>query len=88
MVRNEQIPEMGAFARAVARAVRDAVEEAGVSGSELGRRLMGPGGKPRAQSYASLRLNGRKAWTLDELDVIAGIVDVSVDDLMERARKR
>lgn len=80
MVRNAQIPEMGKFAQAWASAVKSAVASAGVSGSELARRL------DRAQSYVSLRLNGRRAWTLDELDQIARVLNMSVDELMERAR--
>lgn len=71
---------MGVFATAWAAAVRAAVEDAGLSGSALARRL------DRAQSYVSVRLNGRKAWTLDELDQIARVIGVTVDDLMERAR--
>lgn len=80
MVRNEELPEMGAFAKAVAQAVKRESAAAGVSGSELGRRL------DRAQSYVSLRLNGRKAWTLDELDAIARILGTTVDALMRAAR--
>ena len=74
------MPELGQFARAYARAVKAAVDAAGISGSELGRRL------GRAQSYASLRLNGRRAWTLDELDQIAALLGVTADELMQRAR--
>lgn len=88
MVRNESIPEMGEFARAVARVVKEAADAAGLSGSELARRLVAPNGNPRAQSYASVRLNGRKAWTLDELDEIAGWLGLTVDEIVTRARSR
>lgn len=71
---------MGAFAQAWARAVKESVEGAGMSGSALARRI------GRAQSYVSVRLNGRKAWTLDELDQIARVLGVTVDALMDRAR--
>ncbi len=81
MVKNSEIPPMGEFARAYARAVRAAVDDNGMSGSELARRL------GRAQSYISLRLQGRKAWTLDELDAIASIIGMNPQDLMERARR-
>ncbi|MHA7132582.1 helix-turn-helix domain-containing protein [Oerskovia turbata] len=80
MVRNEEMPKMGAFAKAVASAVKASVDDAGVSGSALARHL------DRAQSYASTRLNGHKAWTLDELDQIASLIDVSVEEILERAR--
>lgn len=72
---------MGAFAAAVAAAVKERASAAGVSGSELGRRL------DRAQSYVSLRLNGRKAWTLDELDSVARILGTTVDEIMRAARE-
>lgn len=81
MVRNSEMPEMGEFARAYARAVRAAVDAAGLSGSEVARRL------GRAQSYASVRLQGRKAWTLDELDDIAHILGMEPEDLLDRARR-
>lgn len=80
MVRNSELPELGSFATACAIAVRDAVAGAGISGNELSKRM------GRAQSYVSLRLQGRRAWTLDELDAIAVIIDVPVSELIERAR--
>lgn len=81
MVRNEQMPDMGQYAKAVAKAVRAATENAGISGAELGRRL------GRAQSYASVRLQGRRAWTTDEVDQIAIMLDMPVDDLWRLARQ-
>lgn len=65
------MPEMGVFATAVAAAVRTAAREAGVTQVEMARVL------GRAQSYVSVRWSGRKAWTLDELDVIAPLVGVT-----------
>lgn len=79
MVRNSELPPLGGFAQAYARAVRDAVAAAGVSGNQLSKRM------GRAQSYVSLRLQGRRAWTLDELDEIARIIDVPISELMDRA---
>ena len=81
MVRNSEIPEVGTFSQVVARVVKARLDDAGISGSELGRRL------DRAQSYASLRLNGRKAWTLDELDRISSMLGETVDGLIAEARK-
>ena len=80
MVRNSELPPLGGFASLFAQVVKEAIDAAGISGSELGRRL------GRAQSYASLRLNGRKAWTLDELDVIASMLNLAPEELMRRAR--
>ena len=74
------MPQIGGFAHAVALAVADALSAAGVSGNELARHL------DRAQSYASVRINGRKPWSMEELDVIARLVGVSTFDLVERAR--
>lgn len=74
------MPQIGGFAHAVALAVSDALASAGVSGNELARHL------DRAQSYASVRINGRKPWSMEELDVIARLVGVSTFDLVERAR--
>ena len=78
VVRNSEL--LGGFASLFARYVKRAADEAGLSGSEIGRRL------GRAQSYASLRLNGRKAWTLDELDAIADMLGITPAELVERAR--
>ena len=80
VVRNSELPPLGGFASLFARYVKRAADEAGLSGSEIGRRL------GRAQSYASLRLNGRKAWTLDELDAIADMLGITPAELVERAR--
>lgn len=65
MVRNEELPEMGAFAVKASTAVRQRVQAAGLTQVQVAEAL------GRAQSYVSLRWNGRKAWTLNELDVIA-----------------
>lgn len=80
MVRNDELPQMGAYAKAVADAVKVAVEAAGISGSGLARRL------GKAQSYVSLRLNGRKAWNTEEVDQIAAILGTDPFDLISRAR--
>lgn len=72
---------MGAYARAVAKAVKTAAENQGISGSAIGRHL------GRAQSYASTRLNGRRAWTTDEVDQIAALLGVTVERLWESARE-
>ena len=80
MVRNSELPPLGGFASLFAQVVKEAIDAAGISGSELGRRL------GRAQSYASLRLNGRRAWDLYEVDAIADMLGVSTDELIDRAR--
>ena len=80
MVRNSELPPIGGFASVFARAIKDAVEERGLSGSEIGRRL------GRAQSYASLRLNGRRAWDLYEVDAIADMLGVSTDEFPSSIR--
>lgn len=82
MVRNSELPVVGNFARAVAAAVKAEADAAGLSSVRLGREL------GRAQSYANLRLNGRRAWTLDELDTIARVLGTTVDALMVKAREQ
>jgi plasmid maintenance system antidote protein VapI len=81
MVRNEQLSPLGDYARAVAKAVAQALEDANISGAALGRHL------DRAQSYASLRIQGRRPWTTDEVDRIAELLGIPVDDLWSAARK-
>lgn len=81
MVKNSEMPEMGAYAKAVAQAVRDAIAAAGVSSVKLGAHL------GRAQSYASTRLQGRRAWTTDEIDQIATLLGIPLDAIWEAAKK-
>lgn len=82
MVRNSEIPAVGGFASLFARVIKEATEDAGLSGSEVARRL------GRAQSYVSVRLNGRKSWTLDELDDIAEMLGIAPGDLIDRVRDK
>lgn len=81
MATEEKEPQLGPFATAIAAAVRSVVAGKGISGSQLARHLN------RAQSYASYRLNGRKSWTMEEVDQIAEILDIEVDDIFDLARK-
>lgn len=81
MATEKEVPELGPFAAAIAAAVRGVVAGKGVSGSELARHLN------RAQSYASVRLNGRKSWTMEEVDQIAAYLDIEVDDIFDMARR-
>lgn len=81
MVKNSEIPEMGGYARAVAGAVKAAMEAGGLSGAALARHM------GRAQSYVSLRIQGRRAWTTDEVDTIAHLLRIDVDELWSSAQK-
>lgn len=78
MVRNEELPEMGAFAVRAATAVRARAKSAGLTQVQLAEEL------GRAQSYVSVRWSGRKAWTLNELDIIARMV--GEDDVLSLLR--
>lgn len=80
VVRNSELPAVGGLTSLFARAIKEATEDAGLSGSEVARRL------GRAQSYVSLRMNGRKSWTLDELEAIAEMLGLTSYDLIDRAR--
>lgn len=80
MVKNSEMPELGDFAKRIAQVIKEDLDAAGISGSRLAGRL------DRAQSYASNRINGRVAWTIDEIDIIADMLNVDALDLMRRAR--
>lgn len=80
MVKNSEMAELGGFAKQIALVIKDELEASGISGSRLAARL------GRAQSYASNRINGRLAWTLDEIDIIADMLGVDALDLIRRAR--
>lgn len=80
MATNEEQPRLGPFAAAMSAAVRSVVAGKRISGSDLARRLN------RAQSYVSVRLNGHKSWTLDEVDQIAKILDIEVDQIYDLAQ--
>jgi hypothetical protein len=41
----------------------------------------------RAQSYVSTRIQGRRAWITDEVDTIAVLIGVDVDDLWASAQR-
>ena len=81
MVKNSEMPELGAYATAVAKAIQNATEDAGVSGAAIARHM------GRAQSYVSTRIQGRRAWTTDEIDTIAELIGIDVDTLWASARK-
>lgn len=72
---------MGSYAMAIAKAIRAATEDAGVSGAAIARHM------DRAQSYVSTRIQGRRAWTTNEIDAIAQLIDMDVDELLASARK-
>lgn len=81
MATDEEEPVLGPFAAAIAAAVRSVVAGKGISGSQLARHLN------RAQSYASYRLNGKKSWTMEEVDQIADYLSIEVEDIFELAQK-
>lgn len=66
VVRNNQLPPISKPSREVASFIKETALAKGVSQETL-RSILNRG----ARSYISLRLNGRKAWDLDELDTIA-----------------
>lgn len=69
MVRNDQLPDIGKTATELAAYIDGLVKRKNVTQTAIGKALGN-----RAQSYVSLRLNGKRAWTLDELDKIAPLV--------------
>ena len=72
-MRNNQFPPISKSSKEIASFIKEAALVKGVSQDDL-RNILNRG----ARSYVSVRLNGLKAWDLDELDTIApalGFVD-------------
>lgn len=74
--RTGRLPQ--AFAKAVAAELNKLMDDAGLTGQRLAE-LLG-----RSVGYVSERRNGKAAWTLDDLDVIA--VELGTDGLSLLAR--
>ncbi|OXM99918.1 hypothetical protein, partial [Bifidobacterium vansinderenii] len=68
MVRNEQLPPVSGTARAIATFIKADAEQKDVSIADLARAL------GKARSYASIRYNGLKTWSFDDVDSIAPIL--------------
>lgn len=69
MVRNSEFPDIGDTATEMAQIIKEMVTDRGITQEALQRAI----GK-KARSYVSYRLNGKRAWTLDELDAIAPLL--------------
>lgn len=65
-MRNNQFPPISKPSKEIASFIKETALEKGVSQDDL-RNILDRG----ARSYISVRLNGLKAWDLDELDTIA-----------------
>jgi transcriptional regulator with XRE-family HTH domain len=82
MVGNEELSPVSAFAQHVAQKVRGLTAENGLTQMHVATRL------GRAQSYVSNRMQGRQAWTTNDLDAIAGMMGMTGMQLLEEVSRR
>ncbi|WP_074040723.1 helix-turn-helix domain-containing protein [Dermacoccus nishinomiyaensis] len=85
MVKNEQMREQGQFSRQISRFIAGMLRERDVKQREVAERL------ERTQAYVSERVNGKRSWTLDELDSISSLLGFTsglsmLEEVAERAR--
>ena len=85
MVKNEQMRAQGQFSRQISRFIAGMLRERDVKQREVAERL------ERTQAYVSERVNGKRSWTLDELDSISSLLGFSsglsmLEEVAERAR--
>ena len=85
MVKNEQMRAQGQFSRQISRFIAGMLRERDVKQREVAERL------ERTQAYVSERVNGKRSWTLDELDSISSLLGFTsglsmLEEVAERAR--
>jgi len=85
MVKNEEMREQSKFSRQISRFVAGMLRERDVKQRQVAARL------DRTQAYVSERVNGKRSWTLDELDSISGLLGFAsglsmLEEIAERAR--
>ena len=84
MVRNDAFRETGETTKHLARFIDAARREKGVSQLTMARAIR----DTTHPSYVSVRLSGRKSWSLDDLDSIAPLIGYrSAMELMAAARR-
>lgn len=82
MVRNDEFRPTGTSTKAIAAYIDARRRERGVTQSRMARAIR----DTTHPSYVSVRLAGRKAWTLDDLDAIAPLLGhVTALDLIAAA---
>lgn len=82
MVRNSEISQTSMFTQDIAGVVRALTQEHGISQTQIAERLN------RVQSYVSLRMQGRKAWTTNDLDVLAAMLGMTGMSLLSEVARR
>lgn len=78
--RSSSADDLTPFATSVAEAIALLMDRGGISGAELGRRI------GKSQNYIAKRLRYELAFTLADLDKIAGALSVAPTDLLRMAR--
>lgn len=82
VVKNDDLRPTSAFTREVARKVRGLTAEQGVTQKIIA------GALGRTQSYVSVRMQGREAWTTADLDTIAGLLGMTGAELLGELLRR
>lgn len=62
MVKNSEIPGTSNITKRLARQIRYAIENKGLTQNDVGEII------DRSQAYASVRIKGMRPWNIDELD--------------------
>lgn len=85
MVRNDEFRETGGTTKHLAEYINALRKEKGVSQAQMAQAIR----DTAHPSYVSVRLTGKKAWNLDDLDSIAPLLGYeSAMDLMLAAKER
>lgn len=83
MVRNSELSGIGESSQEYARGIRLIIESKNITQETVANWIN------RAQSYASLRIKGLKAWNLNEIEILSGKLGYSTPFmLLEDARAR
>lgn len=82
MVKKEELREMSAFSRAVSAEIKGLLATHGVTQAQFAKAL------DRNQGYVSERVNGLKAFDINEIDALAKLIGITGQDLLMRVSGR
>ncbi|MEQ3086168.1 helix-turn-helix transcriptional regulator, partial [Bifidobacterium longum] len=86
MVRNDRLKKTGESTKLIAEFVEERRRAKSLTQKQIASAL----GEKTSQSYVSVRLRGKAAWTMDDLDAIAPLIDFdnAIELIGNLARKR
>ena len=86
MVRNDRLKKTGESTKLIAGFVEERRRAKSLTQKQIASAL----GEKTSQSYVSVRLRGKAAWTMDDLDAIAPLIDFdnAIELIGNLARKR